>query len=158
MTRTVRLLLVFIGVLLFAIGVLLGQQNQRSKFARYLQPESVTAMDMGLLRANIESLMDLASPGGFPRIRYQASCQCFWANGIVSDELMKQPLDQVRGELMVRAGLARANLVLQFPDMSSAAPNLPDHDFKMTFSRYNFDKPGHLETVAEYSDGKILFK
>jgi hypothetical protein len=136
-----------------------GQQSQRSKFEKYLRPGTVTTMDIGLLKANIETVRDLASPGGFPRISYDASCPCFSATAFISGELMKKPLNEIRSDLMILAGLARVDLRVEFPEMSelTAASQL-DRDFKMTFWQYNFDKPGNKETVAEYSDGKITFK
>lgn len=51
MTKTLRWLLTLVGLLLFALGLVVGQQIQRSKYDKYLRPANVVPMDISLLRA-----------------------------------------------------------------------------------------------------------
>src|SRR5579859_7874274 len=112
MTKTFRLLLVLIGVLLFAVGLLLGQQMQRSKFDKYLRPGTVTQMDLLMLNANIGALSSFLS-GAIgrlttvpntqtyaPTLFFRPACTCFEAYAPIPRGLMKQPLDQVREKLL----------------------------------------------------------
>jgi hypothetical protein len=156
MRLTFRLLLVVIAGIVFIVGLLLGQQTQRSKFERYLRPATVTPMDVAVLRTNIEvvkSFMQL----DVPTIYYSSSCKCFTAHTIVTSELAKQPLDEVRRTLMARATIARRALAIEFPEMSKP-DTVPDRDFKMTFFELNTKNPDASRDLAEYVDGKIVFK
>ncbi len=154
MTKTFRLLLLLIGVLLFAVGLLLGQQVPRSKFDKYLRPNAVTRMEIGVLRANIEAIRGFME-FGVPTIYYDPSCACFTASAEITSDLMKKPLDQVRARLTFLALKARGSLLNEFPELSNPGP---DRDFKMTFWEINLDQPSANKTVAEYVDGKIVFK
>jgi hypothetical protein len=58
---------------------------------------------------------------------------------------------------MVLATMARMALEVEFPELSKSGV-VPDRDFKMTFDEVSTEKPGRIVTVAEYSDGKIVFK
>jgi hypothetical protein len=53
MTKAIKLLLLLIGVLLFAVGLLLGEQIRHAKFDKYLRRTAVKAMETALIRANI---------------------------------------------------------------------------------------------------------
>jgi len=117
MTRTVRWLLVLVGMLLFVLGLLLGQQIQRSKFDKYLRPATVAPMEISLLRANLDlvrSFTPVASQiaGLFdvPIISFDSSCVCFAARALVTTDFMKAPLDQVRGKIMATVQLASQSL------------------------------------------------
>lgn len=156
MTRIFRLLLVFIGALLFAIGALIGQQSQRSKFDQYLRPASVTPMDIALLKANVgvvRSFMSLE----VPTIYYDQSCPCFTAHATITSELTKEPLDKLRVRLIGIAATTRRALVFEFPEVSKSG-TVPDRDFKMTFFELNLQNPDASHDLAEYVDGKIVFK
>jgi hypothetical protein len=156
MTNTFRSLLAFIGALLFAIGVLLGQQGQRSKFDKYMRPASVTPMDIAALKANlgvVRSFMSLE----VPTIDYDPACQCFLAHASVTSELTKEPIDKVRVKLMGIAATTRRALAFEFPELSKPG-TVPDRDFKMTFFELNIQNPNASHDVAAYVDGKIVFK
>jgi hypothetical protein len=161
MTKTFRFLLVLIGILLFAVGLLLGQQIQRSKFDKYLRPRVVTPMEIGVLRANIEAISGRME-FGVPTIYYDPSCACFTASAVITSDLMKKPLNEVRGTLLILAIKARNAAEHEFPELSplniSDIGAGPDRDFKMTFWELNLDHSRANGTVAEYVDGKIVFK
>jgi hypothetical protein len=70
---------------------------------------------------------------------------------------MKKPLDEVRLELTVKASLVRQALAHEFPEFSKPG-TVPDRDFKMTFYELNLQKPDASHDLAEYVDGKIVFK
>ncbi len=164
MTKTFRLLLVLIGVLLFAVGLLLGERIRSSKFEKYLRPTTVAPMDLALLRANLDMVRKNTSLE-VPTVYFDSSCGCFVGQATITDGLMKQPLDQVRAKLMAIAYIARESLRFEFPELSKtelgpkagAAP-IPDRDFKMTFFELNLQEPDKSMDVAEYVDGKIVFK
>jgi hypothetical protein len=156
MTKTLRLSLVIAGTLLFAIGALVGQQSQRSKFNKYTRPASVTEMDIAMLRANIgvvRSFMSLE----VPTIYFDQSCPCFTAHATITSDLVGKPLDEVRAKLMALALTARRAVAFEFPELYKPG-TLPDHDFKMTFFELNVQKPDASHDFAEYVDGKIVFK
>jgi hypothetical protein len=101
MSRTLRLSFVFIGLLLFAVGLLVGQQVQRSKFEKYLQPTTVTSMQLKLIQANLDLVrgwVPVSEDGiDVPRVDYSPSCKCFEAQAmLLHGDLMKKPLDSVR--------------------------------------------------------------
>jgi uncharacterized protein YneF (UPF0154 family) len=156
MTKTLRLLLVLVGGLLFVVGVLVGQQVRHSKFEKYLRPATSNPMDVAVVEANlhvIRSFMQLDVPVLF----YDSSCGCFIAHSVVTSELTKQPLDEVRRALMVNAILARRALEMRFPELSKSG-TVPDRDFKMTFYELDTGNPSASHDLAEYVDGKIVFK
>lgn len=163
MTKSFRFSLMLIGVLLFVVGFLFGQQIQRSKFERYLRPGAVTPMEIGVLRANLEAIRGFME-FEVPIISYDPSCPCFVARATITSDLMKKPLDQVRARLMFLALKARGAVSAEFPELLhlelSQIGTAPDRDFKMTFWEINLDpsQPSANRTVAEYVDGKIVFK
>jgi hypothetical protein len=156
MTKTFRLLLVLIGGLLFAVGLLLGQQIGRSKFERYLHPSTATPMDVAVLRANINVVRSFMALD-VPAIYYDSSCACFTAHATITSDLMKEPLDTVRSKLMSIARIARRNVEAEFPELSKLG-TVPDRDFKMTFFELNTQKPDASRDLAEYTNGRIVFK
>jgi hypothetical protein len=139
--------------LLFAVGLLLCQQVQRSKFEKYTRQSS--AMDVAVLRANIEVVRSYMSID-VPTIYYDSSCACFVAHAIITSESMKEPLDQVRGRLMGLAFNARRALEIEFPELSKAGTS-PDRDFRMKFFELNTKNTSASRDLAEYVDGKIVF-
>jgi hypothetical protein len=155
------MLLVLIGVLLFAVGLLVGQQTQRLKYAKYLRPGTVSSMDLAMLRANLELLRSYM-PGDIPRVYYKSACGCFMARSVVTSDQMKKPLDEARAFLMVKAILTHSALESEFPELPVWDPTKPgtspDHDFKMTFVEVNIQNPDASGDIAEYVDGKIVFK
>jgi hypothetical protein len=163
MTKTLRWLFVLVGFLLFALGLLLGQQMQRSKFEKYLHPAAVTPMELSLLRANVDLLRSFTPAtqitGLFevPTIFFDSSCACFTARTVVTTDLMKAPLDQVRGNMMATVDLARRSLRFEFPELLKDE-KVPERDLKMTFFELNFKTPDASHEIAEYADGKIVFK
>ena len=68
MTRSMSLLLALVFVLTTAVGVLVRQQIQRSKFEKYLQPTNVTSMQLGVLEANLELVRDSVPSSTVPGI------------------------------------------------------------------------------------------
>jgi hypothetical protein len=54
MTKTIRLLLGLIGILLFTVGLLVGQQMRHSKFDKYMRPANVSEMDIAMIQANLD--------------------------------------------------------------------------------------------------------
>lgn len=53
--------------------------------------------------------------------------------------------------------ITRSALAVEFPELFKAGV-IPDRDFKMTFDEINLTRPGPIVRVAEYADGKIIFK
>jgi hypothetical protein len=153
MTKTVSSLLGIIGILTFTVGLLLGQQMRRSKFDAYLHG-SVTPMDIAVLRANTEVVRGFISLE-IPNIYYNASCACFTAHATVTSELAAKPLEEVRARLTARAQTVRRALEYEFPELSKSSP---DRDFKMTFYELNLKNPDASHDLADYVDGKIVFK
>jgi hypothetical protein len=92
-----------------------------------------------------------------PTIYYDQSCPCFTAHATIASELAKEPLDKLRGKLMGIAVTARRALEFEFPELSKAG-TVPDRDFKMTFFELNIQNPDASRDLAEYVDGKIVFK
>ena len=156
MTKTLRLLLALVGLLLFAVGLLLGQQIAHSKFEKYLRPAGVTPMDLAVLRANVDAVRSFVS-FEVPTIYYNWSCTCFVAHATITSELMKEPLDQLRTRLMATAQTARSALEVEFPELYKSG-TVPDRDFKMTFFEMNLKTPEASRDIAEYTDGKIVFR
>jgi hypothetical protein len=161
MTKPVRVSLPIVGVLLFALGLLLGQQTQRSKFDKYLRPGGVTAMDLAVLRANVGALKSYASIE-VPVIYYEPSCACFLAKATVTSAMMTESLDQVRAKLLTTAYIARRAIAFEFPELSThdGKPGEPfqDLDFRMTFFEVNIQNPSASHYVADYVNGKIVFR
>jgi len=68
--------------------------------------------------------------------------------------------------LMARAYIARRTLEETFPEMSKRSTEMlnrdslavPDRDFKMTFWEWNLENPAASHDLAEYADGKIVFR
>jgi len=146
----------FIGALMFAVGVLVGQQAQRPKFDSYLTPRSVSDLQMQLIDTDLELIRDhLPSVDGFfvPAVGYDARRSCFWGKVRVSPALLKEPADSVRDKLLGEALMTRDILRSRFPKISEAKRNA-DPDFRMSF----FQIENGFSTVAEYTDGKILLK
>jgi hypothetical protein len=162
MSKAFLLFPVFVGLLLFAVGLLVGQQIQRSKFEKYLQSTAVTSMQLKLMQANlnvIRASVPVSESGmDVPRVDYEPSCRCFEAQAtLVRDDLMKRPLDGVRLALMLPAVLTRYQLKAEFPEIADAIPGAPDPDFRMTFRQLDKDSAS-LKVVAEFVDGRLTFK
>jgi hypothetical protein len=161
MTKNLRWLLVLVGSLLFALGLVLGQQIQRSKYEKYLRPANVVPMDISLLRANLDLVRDFTPAEniglfGVPTIVYDSSCTCFVAHAVVTTDLMKAPLDAVKGKMMAAVELARQSLKIEFPEFPQE--NVPNRDLKMTFFELDLQTPNASHDIAEYVGGKIVFK
>jgi hypothetical protein len=165
MTKTLQLLLALMGGVLFALGLLLGQIARPSKFDKYLRPAPVELMDLALLRVNVEIIRDNMD-FGVPTVTYDSSCACFAARAAVPSETINKPLAQVRATLIAKAFVVRHNLEDEFPELSKRGTEMlntntlpvPDHDFKMTFFEIDPQKPKPTHDIAEYEDGKIIFK
>jgi hypothetical protein len=75
---------------------------------------------------------------------------------------MKKPLAEVRTKLLGMAIVARYGVEEEFPEVSkldfSKPETVSDRDFRMTFYELNLDRPNESGMVAEYIDGKIVFK
>jgi hypothetical protein len=155
MTRTIRLS-VALGMVLFVVGVLVGQQIRRSKFEKYLRPATATTMDVAVLRANLEVIRGSMALDT-PRIYYDSSRSCFVAHAVVTSELTKKPLEEVRTRLRILAAMARHALETEFQEMSKPGV-APDRDFRMTFFELNLKDPDASRDLAEYVDGNVVFK
>ncbi len=145
-------------MLLLAIGVLIGQQMQRSKFDKYLKPTAATEMRLSLLEANLDVIRGASAWNDglrLPEIYYVPACSCFWASTVVSAGLMNEPLDKARSVLMDNVITARVALKSTFPELSEWHYGGHDPDFRMRFRQL---KGSNYEVVAEYEDGKIVFK
>jgi hypothetical protein len=161
MSRTLLLSFAFIGLLLFAVGLLVGEQVQRSKFDRYLQPTTATSMQIKLIQANLDVIRASvpASDDGItaPTVHYEPQCKCFEATAtVLHDDLMKRPLEGVRLALTIPAVVTRFQLKAEFPEMSDWTVGVPDADFRMTFWQLN--KDSSRTVLAELADGKLVFK
>jgi hypothetical protein len=157
MTKPISISLASAGVLLFAVGVLVGQQAHHLKFEKYLRPTPVTYMQLALLETNMAIISDRVPQEDIavPKIHYAPSCNCFYASVWVSSELMKRPLNEVRQTLMVSAVTARSSLEFAIPEIQEFKADSPDPDFKMQFWQF---KGTSKVVVAEWADGKLLFK
>jgi hypothetical protein len=154
MKKAPQVLGLFVGILLFSVGLLVGQQTQRSKFDKYLRPTSVTQMQLTMLEANIKA-MKLIIPDqgemGLPDISYDDSCRCFAAVVNVSGDLMKRSLDEVSTVFRVRAVATYVAFAPLVPEL----PRFPAEDFKMTFTQ---STPQEVKIIAEFTDGKLVFR
>ena len=115
-----RWLLGFVGLLLFAVGVLVGQQAQRSKFDKYLQSTNVTAMQLALISANLDIIRQSTSSEigvGVPEVYYDAKTGSLSAAAIVTDELTKKPVAQVRGTILGLSDLWLNDIQRYMPDV-----------------------------------------
>jgi hypothetical protein len=151
-----RLLLGAIGVLLFAVGILVGQQTQRSKLDKYLQPTSVTSMQLALIDAQLDRIRDtMGNESGIrvPEIYYDAKTHSIRAYTLVFDELTKQPLAKARQTLFARAAATFFDVQVRIPEVSK-------EDFIMTFKDFSTDaiKSGGGKDFAEYVNGDLVFK
>lgn len=91
-----------------------------------------------------------------PTIAYDSSCTCFFAHAVVSTDLMKAPLDAVRGKMMAAVELARQSLKIEFPEFPT--DEVPNRDLRMTFFELDLKTPNASHDIAEYANGKITFK
>ncbi len=160
MTKPIRWSLGVFGALLFAVGVLVGQQTQRSKFDKYLQPRTVTDMQLALIDAQLDRIRDATpyeSGVRVPEIYYDAKTRSVRAFTLVSDELTKQPLTKVRGTLVLKAYGTLGDIQGRIPEVSK-------EDFIMTFRDFSSDaikeyangsKP---KDFAEFVNGELVFK
>jgi hypothetical protein len=139
-----------LGLFLFVVGVLVGQQAQHSKFDKYLRATNASQMQIAVLEVNMDVLRAYL-PFEVPRIYYDSACSCFAAHATVTNELTKKPFDELRGHLTALVETARSQLSLEIPETS-------ERDFKMTFSELNLEHPNPARTIAEYANGKLTFK
>ena len=155
MTKTFRLLLAIVGVLLFTVGLLVGDQVRYSRFEKYLRPNTVAPMQLAMLQANMDIIRDRvpAEDIAVPTIYYEPLCRCFSGTAWISGDLLKRPLDEVRQKLMVSAIFARGSVGSAIPEMHDWKPDSPD-PFRMTFWQF---KGTTKVVVAEWVDGKIVF-
>jgi len=157
MTQTVRLLLALSGILLFAVGLLVGQQVQRSTFDKYLRT-TATLMDVALLRADISTIRYSVSRA--PTINYVPACACFEARAMMPSELSGESIANVKVGLFNFAMLTRNAVQAEVPEMSKVGTG-SDRDFRMTFWDLHKDAQGlvdRTQEVAEYSGGEIVIK
>jgi hypothetical protein len=157
MTKTVRALLVLIGALLFAVGLLVGQKTQISKYQKYFRTGTISEMDFAVLQANLEIVRRHMLPQEVPTVEWKGSCGCFVAGWVVTSAFMKSPLDEVRASFLGKALVVRQVLEEEFPELSKPG-TVPDGDLRMTFFELNLQKPDASHEVAEYLNGKIIFK
>ena len=157
MKKTTRFLLAGVGVLSAAVGLLFGQQMNRSKFDKYLNARPVGGMELSLLQTNLDLIRDMIPTEnvGVATVTYDIACKCFLGSAFVSPEFMNQTLETVRSKLLMSVVSARVYLARRFPEMSESRYGLSDRDFKMRFRTL---KGTSFEIVAEYVDGKIVFE
>ena len=151
-------LVVLVGLLVFAIGVVVGQQTHRSKFDKYLQTGSVTSMQLAMLYTNVEMIRDQLPIGGevgvgTPEIYYNERAGSFTAFVNVTDQLTNKPVTQVRGMLL---GLAD----IWLKDLQRSIPEASKENFKITFHDFTIDaiKQRKDRNFAEYRNGELFFK
>jgi len=149
MTKAFRALLILCGVLLFAVGLLVGQQIQHSRYQKYFRPANPTVMDFATLRTEMNMLE--SGSERVPSIWWDGFHAHFVARSSVKRAEMKQPLDELRRKLSLDAFFAYEMLRVEIPELTPS-------DFKMEFSGYRSDDAIELSVVAEYVDGKIVFK
>jgi hypothetical protein len=158
MTKRLRTLLVLLSLFLFAAGFIAGQQTRRLKFEKYLRPTAVTMMDLSVLRANIDIIRDHISwDDPVPQVFFDSSCSCFSSFVTISGEMMRLPLEELKSKLMIIALRARHDLKQWVPELADPT-DTADRDFKMSYWAFNPKQPKESKTVAEYIDGKIVFK
>lgn len=114
-------------------------------------------MDIALLKANVSALRGFVE--GVPTIDYDATCGCFEASAMMTDELRNDSLANLRSRLFNRAMLTRNSVQSEIPELSK--PGGSDLDFRMTFSDLHKNPQGLVDGIrdfAEYVDGKIVLK
>src|SRR5579863_2928636 len=127
---------------------MVGQQAQRSKFDKYLQSTNVTAMQLALISANLDIIRQSTSSEigvGVPEVYYDPKTRSLSAAAIVTDELTKKPVAQVRGTLLGLAGLWLNDVQRYMPDVSK-------ENIKITFPDFGKESlaSGNAKVFAEY--------
>jgi hypothetical protein len=150
MTKTVRAWLVLIGVLLFAVGLLVGQQTQRSKYQKYFRPANLTVMDFATLRTEID-MLEAHSTEHVPSIWWDGLHARFVARVTVTSAELKQPLDELRRSWGLNASFAYEMLKVEVPELTPS-------EFTMEFVGFPSDDAIKLSVVAKYTNGKIVFR
>jgi hypothetical protein len=137
------------GMLIFVIGLLLGQQSNGSKFDKYLRPYSVTAMQMVMIDVNMELIRNHSDVA---TIYYDPACSCLAGSEIVPPDAMKRPFEELRHRLLADTVYPIILLKGQFPELSQEQLN---RNFKMHFRKFTGTE---YVTFAEYANGAIVFK
>jgi hypothetical protein len=135
-----------------------GQKKSGSKFERYLQPASISAMDFAVLRANVDlkrsgsgALTYVGEPT--PTVSFNPDRNEIAATVFV-DGIGKEPLDKARSQITFIAKDALHAL-------RRYVPELQEGDFVLEVDWFKSDPvtvSGRLEVFAEYRNGKIVFK
>jgi hypothetical protein len=145
------------GVMLtLASGIVVGQKQTASKFERYLHPASISAMDLAVLRANV----DLIRPGGLtlvgepvPTVSYsserdEVDATVFW------HDIGKHPLDRARSEIKMTAKDVLYNLRKYIPEVR-------EEDFVLEVDWLKLDPvtgEGGREVFGQYKNGNVVFR
>jgi hypothetical protein len=141
--------LLVLGSFLFAVGVLVGQQAQRSRFDKYLRAVNVSQMQIAVLETNMGVLRTFL-PFEVPKVYYDPSCSCVGAQATITSDETKKPFDELRAHL-------NALVETTLSQILSEVPEAKEH-FQMTFTELNFEHLNPPRTIAEYANGKLTFK
>jgi hypothetical protein len=142
-TQTLRPRFVLAGIAFFLSGVAVGQQSGADKFAKYLRPASMTAMDIGLFRAQLMAVKEMASSDyPIPTVTYDQRAKKFVLLRYV------HALSQDSKQLSVTA---QADYTIFIK------PNFPDAvetDLVWEFFEANLGRT----SVADYRNGVLVFR
>jgi hypothetical protein len=149
----------FLGLgVAFCIGVLLGQPGQRSKLTKYLQPGTGTAMQIATLSAEVDMIragLPISGDTGLgpPQVSFDQKSFTFNIDTLVTDELLKKPVSQVRAIL-----LAFSETWLK--DVQSYIPEASKSNFRVHFQDFSTEalKAGISRDFAVYSNGELTLK
>jgi hypothetical protein len=153
-------LLGLVGVLLFTVGVLVGQQAQRSKLGKYLQPTTVTAMQLALINANLDIIRsNVGAEDGVhvAEVYYDAATRSVRGFAVVNEELTRQPVAKVRERLLLKAYSAISDTQRQIPEVSEKAFTMTFRDFSSNAIQ-SYADGGKPKEFAEYVNGELIFK
>lgn len=157
MTQSTRFQLMLVGVLVFTIGILVGQQTQRSKFDKYLQPGTVTFMQFATLSAEVEAIRDHFpnddSGIGVPEFGFDPATHSFTAYVLVNDDLTKKPIARVRPILLGVAEFWLNHIQRYIPEVSKETFRVKYGDFS-----YSAIKDSKQRDFAEYVNGELILK
>jgi hypothetical protein len=145
------------GALLFSLGVVVGQQSRRLRFADYMQPAAISRMDWAILKANLEiTQLYVEEKEPVATIQYQQECDCFLVSAIIPWPWKTLQFEELKSKLLVLVNRAHGAIKSQFDERYSGVA-VPPGEFKMRFFMNDPVKP-ELKDFAEFSNNTLTFK
>jgi hypothetical protein len=139
-----------IGVLLFFVGVAVGQRIQSSRFDPYLT-STPKAMELAVLAANVGVVKDILSQQvdstgiEVPTITYDPKAKKLRGRAVVNRNLVQQPVEKVKELLMV--SWAKTMIAAE-----AGFGNISRDEFEMSFVERRID--GANITWVEFAEFK----